>query len=61
MYVPNVPGSAAVCWAGYRTIWPERLMAPYMFSFMIDAESLVLGIGLGFVAAVAMVMIVKNL
>jgi hypothetical protein len=36
-------------------------MAPYVFSFMIDAASLVLGLVLGAVAALAMVMIVKNL
>jgi hypothetical protein len=36
-------------------------MAPYVFSFMIDAASLVLGMVLGAVAALAMVMIVKNL
>jgi hypothetical protein len=35
-------------------------MAPYLFSFMIDAESLALGIGLGFVAGLAVVLIVKN-
>jgi len=36
-------------------------MAPYVFSFMIDAASLLLGMVLGAVAALAMVMIVKNL
>jgi hypothetical protein len=36
-------------------------MAPYVFSFMIDAASLVLGMALGAVGTVAMVMIVKNL
>jgi hypothetical protein len=36
-------------------------MAPYMFSFMIDAASLVLGMVLGAVGTVAMGMIVKNL
>jgi hypothetical protein len=35
-------------------------MAPYVFPFMIDAESLVLGIGLGFVAGLAIVLIIKN-
>jgi hypothetical protein len=36
-------------------------MAPYMFSFMIDAASLLLGIALGAVGTLAMVVIVKNL
>jgi len=36
-------------------------MAPYLFSFMIDPPSLALGMGLGFVAGMALVMIVKNL
>jgi len=36
-------------------------MAPYIFPFMIDAESLVLGIGLGLVAGLAIVIIIRNL
>jgi len=36
-------------------------MAPYVFSFMIDAASLLLGMALGAVAALAMILIVKNL
>ena len=36
-------------------------MAPYVFSFMIDAPSLALGMGLGFVAGLAIVVIVQNL
>ena len=35
-------------------------MAPYVFPFMIDAESLVLGIGLGFVAGLAVIVIIRN-
>jgi hypothetical protein len=58
--MPNVQGSAAVCWLRYRKIWLERLMAPYGFPFMIDAESLLLGMALGAVAAWAIVVIAKN-
>jgi len=36
-------------------------MAPYIFSFMIDANSLILGIGLGLVAGLSMVIIIRNL
>jgi hypothetical protein len=36
-------------------------MAPYVFPFMIDAASLLLGMALGTVGALAVVMIVKNL
>jgi hypothetical protein len=43
-----------------REIWIERLMAPYVFSFMIDAESLLLGIGLGFLGALALVLVIRN-
>ena len=35
-------------------------MAPYIFSFMIDAQSLVLGIALGLVAGLAIVIIIRN-
>ena len=35
-------------------------MAPYVFPFMIDAQSLVLGIALGFVAGLAVVLVIKN-
>jgi hypothetical protein len=35
-------------------------MAPYVFSFMIDAESLLLGIGLGFLGALALVLVIRN-
>jgi hypothetical protein len=35
-------------------------MAPYVFPFMIDAESLLLGMALGAVAAWAIVVIAKN-
>lgn len=35
-------------------------MAPYLFSFMIDAESLLLGMVLGAIAALSMVIIVRN-
>jgi hypothetical protein len=35
-------------------------MAPYVFPFMIDAESLLLGVALGAVAALAIVLIAKN-
>jgi len=35
-------------------------MAPYIFSFLIDAESLILGIALGVVAGLAMIVIVRN-
>ena len=35
-------------------------MAPYVFPFMIDAQSLVLGIGLGFVAGLAVIVIIRN-
>ena len=61
MCVPDVSGSAAVCWSGHRKIRVERLMAPYVFSFMIDAESLVLGIVLGAIGALALVLIIRNL
>jgi hypothetical protein len=36
-------------------------MAPYIFPFMIDAESFVLGLALGAVGALAIVLIAKNL
>jgi hypothetical protein len=36
-------------------------MAPYLFSFMIDPESLMLGIGLGLVAGLAIAIIIRNL
>jgi len=61
MWVPNVPGSAAVCWVGHRKIWLEGLMAPYVFPFMIDAASLLLGIALGAIGMLGVVMIIKNL
>jgi hypothetical protein len=35
-------------------------MAPYIFSFLIDAESLLLGMTLGVVAGWAVVMIIEN-
>jgi len=35
-------------------------MAPYIFSFMIDAHSLILGIGLGVVAGLAISIIMRN-
>jgi hypothetical protein len=35
-------------------------MAPYLFSFMIDPESLILGIGLGVVAGLAIAIIMRN-
>jgi hypothetical protein len=35
-------------------------MAPYVFSFMIDPASLGLGMVLGAVAALAMMLVVKN-
>jgi hypothetical protein len=36
-------------------------MAPYLFSFIIDPESLILGIGLGIVAGLAIVIIMRNI
>jgi hypothetical protein len=36
-------------------------MAPYLLSFMVDAESLMLGIVLGSVGTAALVLIIKNL
>jgi hypothetical protein len=60
MCVPNVQGSAVVCGIGYRKIWFERLMAPYVFSFMIDAASLLLGMALGAVGALAVILVIKN-
>jgi hypothetical protein len=36
-------------------------MAPYIFSFMIDAASLLLGIALGAIGMLGVVMIIKNL
>ena len=59
--MPYVSRQSSHHLAGHRALWLERLMAPYVFSFMIDAASLVLGLVLGAVAALAMVMIVKNL
>jgi len=35
-------------------------MAPYLFSFMIDAESLILGVALGAVGALALVVVIRN-
>jgi hypothetical protein len=35
-------------------------MAPYVFSFMIDAASLALGMVLGAVGALAMILVIKN-
>jgi len=36
-------------------------MRPYLFSFMIDPASLLLGMALGGVAALAAIIIIKNL
>ena len=44
----------------YRAVRIERLMAPYVFAFMIDADSLLLGIVLGAVGMLGVVMIIKN-
>ena len=35
-------------------------MAPYVFPFMIDADSLMLGIAMGFVAGLAVILVIQN-
>jgi hypothetical protein len=39
----------------------EIIMAPYLFPFMIDPASLLLGVSLGAAAAVAAIIVIKNI
>ena len=36
-------------------------MKPYIIPFIVDAESLILGVALGVVAALALIVVIKNI
>ena len=58
MRMPHVPGSAVAGVFQRQSGCIE--MKPYIIPFIVDAESLILGVALGVVAALALI-VIKNI